>query len=469
MKNSTTKRPLLIILLMLIFCLALLVSCGEDTPTDQSATYTVTFVADGVVVDAQTYTADNMTITEPAIPAKNGYTATWEPYTLTTSDLTVNAIYTLMEYTNITYTPLTSTTCAVATVESNAKEITIPSVHEGLTVVGIGEQAFVSSTTASMNETLETIILPNTIEYIADYAFAFCTKLSSITLPESVIEIGPYAFSYCKSLSSVTIPASVSGIGRGAFSLCDSLTDVYISDLAAWCNINFAVIGVDYSACPFEYADHLYLNGTKIDALVIPDNIIRIKDYAFYGFSELTSITIPAGCTEIGEFAFFGCTGLKTVRTADLAAWCRIRFDNPSANPLCNGGDLYLNDNKIVELTTPDGITSINAYAFNGCAGFTSVTISDTVTYIGDYAFSGCTGLTHVTVGNDVTSIGISAFSGCTQLLSFTFTDTSTWYRTKNYTDWCNKANGNKISADTPYGNAQEFKFVYDGYYFYKL
>ena len=56
-------------------------------------TYTVTFVADGVTVGTATYTVEDTSITAPIVPAKKGYTGSWEEYTLTIGDVTVNAIY----------------------------------------------------------------------------------------------------------------------------------------------------------------------------------------------------------------------------------------------------------------------------------------------------------------------------------------------------------------------------------------
>ena len=61
-------------------------------------TYTVTFVADGNVVDTRTYTVEKPVISKPAVPRKTGYNGKWESYTLTYGDVTVNAVYTPITY-----------------------------------------------------------------------------------------------------------------------------------------------------------------------------------------------------------------------------------------------------------------------------------------------------------------------------------------------------------------------------------
>ena len=56
--------------------------------------YAVTFVADGETVGTDTYTVEDTEITVPEVPAKEGYAGVWETYELTAGDVTVNAIYT---------------------------------------------------------------------------------------------------------------------------------------------------------------------------------------------------------------------------------------------------------------------------------------------------------------------------------------------------------------------------------------
>ena len=156
---------------------------------------------------------------------------------------------------------------------------------------------------------LTSVTIGNSVTSIGYSAFSGCSGLTSVTIPNSVTEIGNWTFANCSGLTSVTIPNSVTSIGDYAFHGCSGLTKVEISDLAAWCKISFG----DFSANPLYYAKHLYLNGSEIKDLVIPNSVTSIGDYAFYGCSGLTSVTIPNSVTSIGEDAFEYCSELKNL------------------------------------------------------------------------------------------------------------------------------------------------------------
>ena len=161
-------------------------------------------------------------------------------------------------------------------------------------------------------------VIPNddSVTSIGDWAFAR-SGLTSITIPDSVTSIGEYAFYGCDSLTSVTIGNSVTSIGYQAFYDCDSLTSVYITDIAAWCAIDFG----SNEANPLSYANNLYLNGELVTDLVIPDSVTSIGSYAFYGCSSLTSITIPDSVTSIGDWAFYSCYKLTSVVFENPNGW----------------------------------------------------------------------------------------------------------------------------------------------------
>ena len=149
-------------------------------------------------------------------------------------------------------------------------------------------------------------------------------------------------------------------------------------------------------------------------------SVTSIHSEAFSFCSALTSVSIPSSMTWIKYSAFIFCRNLTSVYISDIAAWCSIDFTNSASNPLAYGAELYLNGQVIKDLTIPDNVTKIGAYAFSGCSSLTSVTIPGGVTSIGGWTFSDCISLTSVTIPSSVTSIGGSAFSGCSSLTSVT-------------------------------------------------
>ena len=246
-----------------------------------------------------------------------------------------------------------------------------------------------------------------------------------------VTAINDSVFSDCSSLISITIPDSVTSIGYEAFYYCSSLKGVYITDIAAWCAIDFG----NYSANPLYYAHDLYLNGEIVTNLVVPEGVTGIGRCAFYCCSSLTSVTIPDGVTSIGGSAFYNCSNLTSITIPDgVTSIGDYTFNNCSSlirvtigNGVTSIGErAFYNCSSLTSIAIPDSVKSIGEYAFYKCNRLTSVTIGDGVTWIGDCAFYNCSRLTSVTIGNGVTSIGGSAFSGCSSLTGITIPDSVT-------------------------------------------
>ncbi len=269
----------------------------------------------------------------------------------------------------------------------------LTSVVIGNSVTTIGDGAFCWCTS------LTSVVIGNSVTTIGDSAFYYCPSLTSVTIPDSVTTIGDRAFYSCDSLTSVTIGNSVTTIGSSAFYYCSSLTSVYITDIAAWCGIEFE----DYDSHPLCYGGNLYLNGTLVKDLVIPDSVTTIGNYAFSYCYSLTSVVIPDSVTSIGDYAFSDCTSLTSVYITDIAAWCGIEFEDYDSNPLYYAENLYLNGTLVKDLVIPDGVTNIPSYAFS-CENLTSVVIPDSVTSIGDWAFYRCYSLTSITVDENNTA-----------------------------------------------------------------
>lgn len=166
------------------------------------------------------------------------------------------------------------------------------------------------------------------------------TSVTSVEIPAEidgypVTSIGSSAFSDCTSLSSITLPESLTSIRDYAFYDCTSLTAVNISDIAAWCKIEFS----STDSNPLYHGKNLYLNGTLVTDLVIPEGITSIRNYAF-PYCTSRTITLPEGVTSIGDSAFFCCD--------------------------------------MTSVTIPVEMMSIDSYAFGGCYDL------ETVYYDGD-------------------------------------------------------------------------------------
>ena len=252
---------------------------------------------------------------------------------------------------------------------------------------------------------LKSITIPNSVKIIDRGAFYNCSGLTSVTIGNSVTSIGVSAFYGCSGLTSITIPNSVTSIGKDAFSGCGNLSSINITDLAAWCERDFA-------SNPLSYANHLYLNGKEVTNLVIPNGVKKISQSAFAGCSGLTSVTIPESVTSISYGAFSGCSGLSSIKV-DGGNNIYDSRDNCNAIIQSSTNTLILGCKNTV---IPNSVTSVGEYAFSGCRGMTSVTIPESVTSIGDYTFWDCSGMTSVTIGNGVTSIERYAFYGCSGL-----------------------------------------------------
>ena len=156
--------------------------------------------------------------------------------------------------------------------------LTIPSSvsYSGKTyaVTKIGDQAF------RQCFYLTSVTIPNSVTTIGEEAFYFSHGITSVTMGNAVTSIGSNSFNNCRALTSIAIPNSVTQIGYNAFYACESMTRVDITSLATWCNIDF----LNESGNPLSSAKNLYLNGTKITHLLIPNTVTKIKSNAIVLF-----------------------------------------------------------------------------------------------------------------------------------------------------------------------------------------
>lgn len=240
---------------------------------------------------------------------------------------------------------------------------------------------------------LVSVTFPNTLEYIDNSAFSYCTGLTSITLPKSLKSIGGGAFSNCQNLKNITFPNNVEYIGRLAFSDTAWYNNqpnglVYLNNWlitlkgdtikqADTITVKNNTIGIAVNAFGDD-KNYGYENGDGAHASTInlPNSIKYINDNAFEKCRYLTKINIPDGVETLNCFSH--CERLASVNIPD------------SVKKL---GGFY--DTAITNITIPPNVSEIMQSAFLYCS-LKEVSIPVSVTKIDYGAFDGCTTLTDI-------------------------------------------------------------------------
>ncbi len=125
---------------------------------------------------------------------------------------------------------------------SMLKEIVIPSSVEEIGSAAFEECSSLQKVTFEKNsplerierntflscEMLETVVLPEKLNFIGRYAFMGCGMLKELELPDSMEEIGESAFSGCKSIDELVLSPSVYSVGSSAFAGFTNNQKIYI-------------------------------------------------------------------------------------------------------------------------------------------------------------------------------------------------------------------------------------------------
>ncbi|MCM1438068.1 MAG: leucine-rich repeat domain-containing protein [Roseburia sp.] len=134
------------------------------------------------------------------------------------------------------------------------------------------------------------------------------------------------------NLEQVTLPSTIISIGSSAFAKCEALWAVKISDLSAWCNINFE----NETANPLFMAHNLYINGEYAYKITIPETVTAISDYAFDFCTSIVSVTLPNNLVAIGTSSFENC--YKLIEVYNLSS---LNIEKRSENYGCVGLNAY--------------------------------------------------------------------------------------------------------------------------------
>ena len=343
----------------------------------------------------------------------------------------------------------------VVSADTTLKDVVIPSDVNGYPVTEIRE-AF------KEHYQLTSVVLPNSLKTIGNYAFYYCSRLTSISIPEGVTTIKAHAFFGCEKVSTVTLYNNVTYIGSQAFDACSKITDVYYyGTLKDWMAIEFS----GSSPSPMSYGKNFYSYGQLITELgdifigctsinttafngfncvtkiVIPETVTSICDYAFSSCTELTELVLPEGLNKIGYNAFANCAKLHSIiipesvtsiaATSFPSTTVLVVYENSYAHTFAEQNSLFYSvydEENLPEIYEIEGIRYFivdeKAIAIGCDTELTSAVVQAEVngypvTELHE-TFRNCKALASVSLPDSLTNIGDYAFYGCTKLSSIT-------------------------------------------------
>ena len=286
--------------------------------------------------------------------------------------------------------------CVVDKTKAQGKLI-VPSFINGKAVVGIRANGFYECTG------LTGLILPDTVEYIDVNAFLGCEELTRVRWSAGLRKINSGAFD-CTGLETLVLPEGVTFLGGNAFGHAKLKSVSLPSTVAkmtatneksdanpfAFCeNLEEIYVAEGNKAyksdgnCVMRREDNTLVAGCKKSK--IPSYTEHIGRSAFQG-AALESVALPEGVTSIEDYAF-------------------------------------AHNDRLKEITLPQSLTSIGKYAFLWCAALESIALPDGVTSVGNNAFSTCISLKELALGAELLNAGCGLTEFCVALEKITVSE----------------------------------------------
>ena len=326
--------------------------------------------------------------------------------------------------------------------------------------------------------------IPNSVVHIGSDAFYNCNGLKNIIIPEGVKTIDRNAFSSCFGLEGVELPSSLTNIGYAAFRQCTKMktvisyitnpggvlssNDVFDSSSATlyvpqssidaykaterWSSFK-NILPLEDILANIEFADakvkeicvaNWDTNGdgelSKLEASMVSDLGDMFRDkYELRSFHELKYFT---GLTSIGAFAFDGCDALS-ITIPENVRTVNFYFWHPNTIEVVENNP-YL---KMVDGVLYNNDITILYYCTED-GDRQEFEIPNSVKSISNGAFYGRK-MTSVTIPQSVTDILAEAFVGCSSLTSIFIPNSVTSIGTGVF-GGCNNLTSIIVEEDNP-------------------
>ncbi len=282
------------------------------------------------------------------------------------------------------------------------EDVKIPSQLDGHTVTKLAPLSF--SKVRNHNAiNRNSVTIPDTVEKIGTYAFAYNTSLKKIKLPSELEIIPAECFVNCKALEKIEFPENITEIHNMAFMDCEALENFSFPK-------NLQLLG-DYS----------FYNCETITNLSFPESLKKIGLCAFKNCKNLKSVDM-SHIEETGKYAFYSCRKLDEIKFSEKLkvigsctfSGCGIggTIDLSAVEEL--GADAF-SSCKITTVILNDSMTRLETGTFQFCTELKEINIPSQLEYIGDYCFRS-TKIETAIFGDKLKVIGALSFENCKNL-----------------------------------------------------
>ena len=198
--------------------------------------------------------------------------------------------------------------------------VVIPQNIDGKEVTLIGERAFAGTSILS-------VAMPDTILYIASYAFYGCKQLKTVRFGDNIQLILDEAFYDCESMESVILPKNLKELGQYAFGNCLAVQKIWIPKTVekwGWSPFigNISVKEIIFEDGLKKIGSYGAFTGCQVEVLRIPASVESIADIAFTAFPNLKEVYFDGAAPTVGGDVFATPEqGVKIYYNPSMPGW----------------------------------------------------------------------------------------------------------------------------------------------------
>jgi hypothetical protein len=287
------------------------------------------------------------------------------------------------------------------------------------------------------SKTLKSVTMSDNITEMGKYAFADCVSMTDVTFSKYLTEIDDYTFSGCSSLGSVTIPDRVKTIGEGAFADCKNLQSVYLprnlTTLSCWAFSGCSALKtIRINGTTGVFAENAFDGCVSLEHIYLSTAIVPEADEdAFANANYNATLHVPTEAVDAYKTTAPWCyfkhiVALNEQDDSPYLMTIQYTFNKETMTATVSKVVTQNTDKAVIPATTEfEGetyrVTAIDMKAFFDNQNLVFIELPEGITEIGIQAFLECSSLTSFIVPNSVKEIKQSAFANCRAMTKCVF------------------------------------------------